>query len=596
MYFLIRRDGGAGWQRQIDPEFLSHLKVGDGAGFTAVYTAVGVGLLISCLALAGPAWRSVGDNQGYNRQGTIVLLDLSPSMLAEDIKPNRLVRARLKLIDFLRSRVDGETALIVYAGDAHRVAPLTRDPSVIEALVLTLEPGIMPVAGSRPEDAVALALSLFEGADLNGGDIILITDGVADDAIGVIRQRLHNYRLSVFAIGTATGAPIPDSDGRYLLDKQGNLILARVNTEALRTLAVESGGRFTEVTNDSTDIETLMSLPPQALQITKTDDGQNFDEQHDAGYWLVLLLLPIAMLAFRRQVFWVVLPMLVVAPEDGYAFSWQDLWLSKDQQAVNALAAGDASRAAELFTDEIWQAVAQYKAGEYARAAELFEAATGADAFYNLANALALAGDSSAAIEAYRLALAVDLKHIDAAHNLALLRSLTEPQEAELQQQQNQQPTGTSSDQIETAGTDAITQNQATEGQQQQIGGAIGASQTQAGSLDQSNMADGGQSSEIVTGIDQSTTDGPDNSDHQSLQPDLLPAETLPGKDNEQAVDVSFPVVEKNENQVLNPYSEQWLRNLPQDPGGYLRRKFQHQAQLRRESGNPPDNDVPERY
>ena len=134
--------------------------------------------IISAIALSGPSWEKTPQALLKNREALIVVLDLSPSMLAQDIAPDRITRARLKLIDFLRLRTDGETALIVYAGDPHRVSPLTDDTSNIEALVPSLHPGIMPLPGSTTETAIEMAVELFEDAAISGGDILLITDGV----------------------------------------------------------------------------------------------------------------------------------------------------------------------------------------------------------------------------------------------------------------------------------------------------------------------------------------------------------------------------------------------------------------------------------
>ncbi len=592
--YLVQQSAGAGWRKYMDPGFLEHLTTGENGSQKIFYTTAATGLMIACIALAGPAWQSVAGSQGYNRQGTVVLLDLSPSMLAQDIAPSRLVRARLKLIDFLRRQVDGETALVVYAGDAHRVAPLTHDPSIIESLVHTLEPAIMPVAGSRPEEAVSLANTLFESAGLDTGDILLITDGVVDEALTTIRQQLDKSRLSVLAVGTAAGAPIPDVDGGYLSDQQGNPLIAAVNIDDLRALAADSGGRFARLGNDDTDIGRLMSLPPRAVNISESDDGQVFDEQHDAGYWLMLLVLPFALLAFRRQVFWVMIPLVLVAP-DGYAFGWQDLWLNKNQQAAQALNSGSAGKAANLFTHKKWQAVAHYTAGDFSRAAELFREATDANAFYNLGNALALDGDTAGAIEAYRLALAVDVKHTNAAHNLSLLRSLTEPREEQTHQQNRQQKSIDEGQSIETVSADEQSRNQSSEVRQQQIGGSIAVPQQHSSTLDQSSLSDGGQSAEAVTGVDPGDPEVDSNSGDMAVTTGQAPEELLSANGNHKSVE-PVAVAEENQNTVLNPYSEQWLRNLPQDPGGYLRRKFQYQAQVRRESEGEPVNNDSERY
>ncbi len=584
LWWLCRLSLSAGFAGAIRSDMRQALRIESGSSRLIPVVWVALILVLTCLALAGPVWQE-DQQQGYNRQGTVVLLDLSPSMLAEDLQPSRLVRARLKLTDLLRSRHDGETALIAYAGDAHLVAPLTDDTRVIEALVPILEPSIMPLAGSHPEAAVAMALSLFKGADLSRGDIVMITDGVDAEALPVITGLLQGSRLSILQVATAVGAPVPDTDGKYLLDDNGQPRIDRPDSTGLKALARQSGGKYSVITTDSADIDALTSLPLLPSSIRLLEDAGQFDQRSDSGYWLLPVLLVMGAFGFRRNVLWLFV-IIAFLPPQAFAGGWRDLWSTPDQQAALALANGDAARAAELFSSLQWQAVARYNNAEYQRAAELFNTDINADAFYNMGNAYALDGNTDAAIEAYRIAISIDVKHRDAAFNLALLKSLLAQQDVESDQQENQRGSGDAETSVSSADSEAPAAP-ASAAEQLQVGGSAGQSQT----LDQSSLSDGGRAAKA----DESVDDGKLADDATVADNDNgaeFPAPDQPGVDT----GISVAVPEGNGSSVLNPYSEQWLRNLPQDPGGYMRRKFHYQAQIRRASGNIPPDAVLERY
>ena len=120
--------------------------------------------LLFCLGLAGPSWNQLPQPVHKEDSALVVVFDLSPSMLAEDIAPSRLVRARYKMIDILKARKQGHSALVVYGGEAFAVAPLTEDSNTIVSLVPTLNPTLLPSYGSNIEDAIATALELVTNA------------------------------------------------------------------------------------------------------------------------------------------------------------------------------------------------------------------------------------------------------------------------------------------------------------------------------------------------------------------------------------------------------------------------------------------------
>ena len=192
---LFSRD----WQSVIDPRLLPHLLVGK-AGSKNIWLLlfwISIGMIM-IFALSGPVWKKLPLPVFKQQSALVIVLDLSRSMNSQDVKPSRLVRARLKLLDLLKSRKEGQTALIVFAATAYTVSPLTDDTDTIQSLVSSLTSEIMPVQGSRTDLAVEKALQLFQNAGINKGDILLISDGVSSDSVSRLegQKRAHQFPLN----------------------------------------------------------------------------------------------------------------------------------------------------------------------------------------------------------------------------------------------------------------------------------------------------------------------------------------------------------------------------------------------------------------
>ena len=210
-----RRPSGD-WTAVCDPHLLRWLSVSQaeekkrGGGRWLAAAAV----LISILALAGPSWQKLPDSTFSARDARMIVLDLSRSMLAQDLRPNRLTRARFRLSDLLDRTEEGQVGLVAYAGDAYVVAPLTSDMNTIANLLPALQPDIVPVAGSRADLGLEMAVSLLRRAGLSHGEILLVTDS-ADSAAAARARDLRDDGVitSVLAVGTVDGAPIPSGAG-----------------------------------------------------------------------------------------------------------------------------------------------------------------------------------------------------------------------------------------------------------------------------------------------------------------------------------------------------------------------------------------------
>ena len=369
----------------------------------------------------------------------VVALDLSRSMDAADIAPSRIGRAKLKLLALLERRTAGQTALVVFSAHAFTVTPLTNDTRTIAALVGSLESDIMPSRGSYTEAGLTRAAQLLEQAGAPGGEILLMTDAkVSPRALDTARElRARGIRTHVLAFGTEEGAPISESDGGFVTDGSGSVVVARLDVPGLRSLARAGGGRFAIATPDQADLADLFPQPSGtgAAAVASEDAGFQTEVWRDEGRWLVLLLTPLLALAFRRG--WVACLVLALAVPSGpaNAFEWSDLWQRRDQQGYEAFNRGDANEASKLFDDPEWRAAAEYRAGEFAASASTLESAADAETLYNRGNALAKAGQLDAAIDVYQHALALDPQHEDARYNLELLEQAKQQQQQQQQQQ-----------------------------------------------------------------------------------------------------------------------------------------------------------------
>ena len=561
------------WSKVISAELLPFLMQSNAQGENRLTRSFMMGAagcwLLFCLALAGPSWNQLPQPVHKDDAALVLMLDLSPSMLAEDVAPSRLIKARYKMIDILKARQQGFTGLVVYGGEAFTVSPLTEDGNTIISLIPTLHPGLLPVYGSNTEDGIDAAMDLIKNAGYQQADILLLTDGVSRAAFGDISSQLksRNIRLHILGIGTTEGAPIPMGNGGFVKDKNGSILLPKLDSSALRQLADLGGGKFVSMSNDDSDINHLLQAVASDFPATTEVRDQTFDVWEDYGYWLILLLLPLLLASFRKGVVFVIIlaPTLLNAPPTE-ASIWQDLWLTDDQQGYKALQQGDTEAAQGLFENPQWQASVAYKNQDYKTAVEQYSQGKSADDSYNLGNALARSGDLDGAIKAYDQALTIKPDMDDAIANRQLVEQLK-------QQQQNQDQSGDPQDQ------DGESQDQ----DQQQ-----GQSQQQSEDQQQSES-------------EQQQNTGEENQSAEQEQEEQSKAASDEEKSNEEQSEEYQSEEQQSEEDSLKEQQQmelqQWLRRVPDDPGGLLKQKFLYQSQQRAsEQRNPPPPNQQERW
>ena len=525
-------------------------------------TMGGLASLLAIGALAGPTWERLPSPVFRNDSALVIALDLSRSMDAADIKPNRLVRARYKIADILKQRKDGQTALLVYAGDAFTVTPLTDDTDTIASQLSALTTDIMPSQGSHTAIALEHAKDLLKQAGLQQGHILLVTDGVDFDSTEAAVKSLGAYDLSILGVGTAAGAPILASEGGFVKDRQGNIVVPKLNAGELAKLTDLGHGIYQTISANDRDIATLTTYFDSRV---KEKSAQQSDLQlrqwAEIGPWLLLLVLPLAALSFRKGLLSIALVLLLPFPKSSYAMDWQDVWQTQDQQAQKAYQAQQFEHAAKQFQDPEWKAAAQYKAGHFEQVLETLKGIKTADSFYNQGNALAQSGQLAEAVKAYDKALALDPGHEDAKFNKEIV-------EKELEKQQREQPQQQENDQQKSD------QNSKQDKQDD--------SSEKSGEQQPSDQQDeSGQQQKDAQSQSEPQEQQPQNSEQQdAAEKDAQQAQEPQPDRTEAQEQEQTPIAQTDADQPQDETqqaNEQWLKRIPDDPAGLLRRKFLYQ-------------------
>jgi len=605
---LAMRGQGARAQleRLVDPELLPYLLQGHAQSRGVPPALLAFGWLLAALAFAGPSWSRVPQPLFADRAAQVVAISLSQHMLSRDVTPSRLDRARYKARDLFAANRGGLNGLVAYAGEAFVVAPLTSDANSLNDLLDALAPDTMPVEGDNAAAAIARGAELIRDADVGGGSLVLITDDADTDAQKAARQaRAEGVHVSVLGVGTAKGGPVPLAEGGFLRDAQGNVAMAGRDDAALAALAAAGGGRYVPMRDDRADITNLQEQLRSGDAGAAT--GQDSAQWEDRGPWLLLPLLPLLALAFRRG--WLLLLPLVLLPllpGRAEAGTWQDLWQRRDQQAAHALRDGHARQAAALARDPALRGTAAYRAGDYAKAIEALHPLDSADAQYNLGNALAKAGRYQEALAAYDRALALDPHNPDAAANRKAVEDWLRrqpPKQDSPNDAQNQgggksskskQGQGDEQSKKDSQGNrrgeqqDGRQDNQGQQGQGQQQSDAQGV-KDQAGQHDGKQQEQQG-ANRPLTPQEQAEQQARTARAGQALkqQMDRALAASRKAKGNEH----QLGALDEDDPQARLPAElRQALQRVPDDPGALLRRKFE--LEYRQRHGGATEDELP---
>ncbi|WP_448210878.1 VWA domain-containing protein [Colwellia sp. MEBiC06753] len=604
--WLIKRIqlSNSGWI-SILPPHLSQKMIEHGAAAKSLSLfPAAMAFIITIVALAGPTWQKLPQPVYQVERGSVIIMDMSYSMYATDITPNRLTRARYKAVDLLDQLNEGDIGLIAYAGDAFTISPLTQDINNIKLLLPSLSPDLMPVLGSNPLAALTLAQQMLTNAGHIEGDIYWFTDGIDSEDVQDLNAWTSKYphKLHILGIGSYEGAPIKLTNGELLKDDNGAIVIPKLSAGLLEGVATNSGGNYQTIAIDSRDIKALASNLPAKAQDKATDNTNTGDQWQEAGPYLLLMLLPLLLPYFRRGVLFTLLPaMLLMMPsQDAMAIDWQDLWKTKDQQAQQAFNQEQYQQAATTFEDPMWKGSAHFKAGDYQAAADEFSALNSAQGFYNQGNALAKLNQLDQAIAAYDKALALNPNMEDAKANKALLEQLKQQQDQQNNQQQGQnqeQNQDSQNDQQQNdqqgqqQGDDQNQQNQSSDQQQSQSDQQSGQenSQQQQDSQQQSQQS---QSDPSEQNADQNKQQNKIQQDGDADKQAEQQAREAQAKEQEQSTEQqadSEQAVSAQQQQIDQEKAlkhQQLLKKVTDDPYLLLRNKMQLEYQKRRQEGS----------
>ena len=589
---------------------------------------------VGIIALAGPAWEKKEQPVFQQDNALVIILDLSLSMNAKDIKPSRLERAKLKLIDILKQKKEGQTALIAFAGDAHTVSPLTIDNKTIMSLLPALDSSIMPLAGSHLVDALSTAKQLFKNSGFTQGDILLITDGIDQSQQSKLKQSIKNlrkqgYYFSIIGVGSQTGSPIPlPGQGGFVKDPSGQVVLSKLTPEPLKELANLGNGQYNKLSLDDGDFKALVDKSWHKDKPAVEQDEQ-FEQWHDAGIYLTLLLIPFALLSFRKGLLTIILiiflaPCIVIEPvyaneaaqqpwRERLSKGWNELWTTADQQGQKDFNAQNFQKAADSFANKNWKAGAQYRAGEFARSLEQYSKSTDPQSLYNKGNTLANMQKLPEAVEAYEQALKKQPEYKNASKNLEYIKDLIAQQQKQQSDQKNAEQNKDKSDkqsenqqQDQQDSTDDASQGNETDTKESEKNSSdeTDSEGSESGKKDEKESASKAQEQD-----DQSETE-PDSSEPESdeakspeeyQQKNALKDESEQDPEQQTQAD---PVTNKEtddeqqgenmtQSDVLSQLSQeeqqslkQWLQRIPDNPGKLLKIKFRNNTLLKQRNSD----------
>ncbi len=607
----LGRGGGAAraWAQAVDAHLLPHLLVGVERSLRAPRLLLAACFTLASLALAGPTWERLPAPLYRNQAVHVLALELAATMQSPDLKPDRLARARFKLRDLLRRLGDGQVALIAYAGDAFVVAPLTDDANTVDALLDALDPATMPVAGNAMDKAIERAVDLVRQAGAARGDLLLVADAVGGDALAAAaRARQQGVTVSVLGVGTAQGAPVSVAGGGFLKDPAGNIVVPRLDVAALQAVATAGGGRYASLATDAGDLDVLLAAatPASTDPRTGTTQAPATDAWRDRGPWLVLALLPLVLLGFRRG--WLAVLALAWLPSAPVqALGWSDLWQRPDQQAWQALQAQAPEQAARLARDPVLRGAAQYRQGDYAAAAADFARGKDAEADYNRGNALAKAQQYEQALAAYDAALAKAPGLADAKANRDAVADWLKQQAQQEKPDQQQSSAGRdgSAARDRQDGANPSPPSAPSQGADQPQGGerkdaasanpsAAGQSPARStpGQSEADHHAGHGAQADGSRGDSRQQAQQREAAQREAMERAL--AQAKPATDTQRpataATQTAAATAETETQREQRQAMEQWLQRVPDDPCGLLRRKFQLEYERRQRQGGQGDH------
>ena len=423
----------AKWQKIISPNLIKAMRVRHGSA--KLFNPVTVFFCVSLLAvliLSGPTWKQQASPFSEDLSALVIILDASASMDQKDVQPSRLERAKQKIEDLLKLRSGGRVGLIVYAGSAHSVIPLTNDIEVVRNFLKAITSKMMPTPGKFAEKALVIADQMLIGNSLNvnnkahiankpiKGTVALITDGIGPDTNRAFKEYFstNQHQLLILGIGK-------NGSDQALVDSDINVL----ESKSLQQLADESNGYYQTLTLDESDVRYLNRRINSHLVIV--EDGTR--PWLDAGYYLLYPFIFLMLFWFRKgwTLNWPLVVIIavfysptsnVMALEPANTVEqvsiveklndqFLRLWLTPDQLGQFYLWQENYVSAARSFNSLSWRGVALYRGENFIAAAEIFSRIDTREGHFNLANAWAHSRNYVKAVKSYNHVLKLDAEN-----------------------------------------------------------------------------------------------------------------------------------------------------------------------------------------
>ena len=416
-------------------------------------------LLFICLALSGPQYGYLWQTIEQKGVDIIVAVDLSRSMLATDIQPTRLDRAKREIYDLLTMLKGDRVGLVAFAGTAFLQCPLTLDYEAFHIFLTTLTPDFLPIGGTDISGAITASLSAFDPKTASEKAIIMITDGENTGKIDPMEAaenaRKVGVKLFCIGVGSDEGVPIPAETGGIKKDRSGNIILTRLDEETLKKMAILTGGTYIRSVAGSMDLDVIYTNEIRGKMESSTLSTDRKQIWEDRFQWV----LAFAILAIGAELFVpvvrkkaAVLGMLFLLLYSVTVHAENPL-----RSGIDAYNRGEYDKALKLFIDaqldqpdrpDILYNIgnAYYHTGNYEAAAKSYKEALQTEnkllqqkAHYNLGNANFRKKQYEDAVKNYESALNLNPDDIQTRQNLEYVKQVMEQIKEQAKDQKNQQ-------------------------------------------------------------------------------------------------------------------------------------------------------------